>query len=174
METALQMLSAEHQNILKMIEAMLKECDTLQSDGEIKKNFFEKIIYFIRGYADKFHHAKEEDILFTEFNKLAEDGCVHCNPIEQMLREHDMGRNFIKGLEKGNEESDKEAIIVNARGYAQLLQEHIFKEDNILYPMAEEALSQEAKNAILEKFKQIEQKMTEEQKKHLAFLEDLN
>lgn len=174
MKTALQILSDEHQNILKVIEILLKECDFLQAGGEIKKTFFEKVIDFVRGYADKFHHAKEEDILFQEFNRLAEDGCVHCNPVEQMLREHDLGRNFIGNLEEGNEKNDKDKIIENARGYAQLLKEHIFKEDNILYPMADEALSQEAKEMILKKFKLKEDERIGEREKYLLFIKEIN
>ncbi len=165
------MLSNEHQNILEVINALLLECDSLQSENEIDRNFFKKAVAFVRGYADKFHHAKEEDILFVELCK--DEVQMRCNPTEQMLHEHDLGRDFIKKLEKGIEESNKDKIIENARGYAQLLQEHIFKEDNILYPMADEALNQDAKDKILEKFKQAEQKLVKEKDKHMLFLEEL-
>ncbi len=149
-------LSEEHQNILKVINALLKECDVLESGEEIDRNFFEKAIDFIRNYADEFHHAKEEDILFVELNKNEEQ--MPCNPVEQMLYEHDLGRNFVKGLKEGVEEDDKVKVIENASGYAYLLQDHINKEDNILYPMADEALNQQAQKSILEKFKQAERK----------------
>jgi len=52
------------------------------------KSLFNKVIDFIKNYADKFYHVKEEGILFKEFNKCTEEGCVHCNPVEQMLVEH--------------------------------------------------------------------------------------
>src|SRR3989338_6539890 len=96
---------------------------------------------FIRNYVDKFHHAKEEDILFKEFNKCAEEGCIHCNPVEQMLFEHDEGRKSVKMMELGMDEREKNKLIEGARNYIQLIREHIYKEDNILYPMADEALS---------------------------------
>jgi len=48
-----------------------------------------------------------------------------------------------------------------------------FKEDNILYPMADEALSLNIKNTMLKKFKQVEQKTIKEKKKCLSFLEEL-
>ena len=57
------------------------------------------------------------------------------------------------------DENNIEKIIENSRGYASLLQEHIYKEDNILYPMAEEALSEDTKNKILNKFNEIENKL---------------
>jgi len=69
MKTALQILSDEHKNILAVIDSLIRECDSIETGGEIDKNFFKKAIGFIEGYADKFHHTKEEDILFVELCK---------------------------------------------------------------------------------------------------------
>ena len=146
-------LSDEHKNILFVINRVLKECGNIDSGRELDKVFFQKSADFIRNYADKCHHAKEEDILFKELNK---DGVLeHCNPIGQMLHEHDLGRGFVKGLSESVEKGDKTEAVKNARGYCELLQEHIFKEDNILYPMADEALNEDAQKSIAEKFAKI-------------------
>ncbi|HJN57235.1 MAG: hemerythrin domain-containing protein [Candidatus Woesearchaeota archaeon] len=166
------MLSEEHQSILKVINALIKECDALEQKKELDKDFFEKAIDFIRNFADKFHHAKEEDILFIELCK--DEVQMHCNPIPQMLHEHDLGRNFVKGMEQGLNENNKAKVIENARGYIQLLQEHIDKEDNILYPMADEALNPEIQKTILEKFKQAEHKRFTEgtKEKYIALADE--
>ncbi len=148
------MLSREHENILKVVDALESEIEQLK-DKDIDTNFFRKVIDFIRNYADKFHHAKEEDILFKEFNKCAEEGCVHCNPVEQMLFEHDEGRKNVKMMETCLDEKNKNKLIEGARGYTQLIREHIFKEDNILYPMADDALSDKVQKTMLKKFKAI-------------------
>lgn len=173
MKTALQMLSDEHQNILKVIDALLKECNTLELDKPINNDFFLKSIDFIKNYADKFHHAKEEDILFQEFNKCAEKGGTHCNPVEQMFIEHEEGREYVKGMSAGVQENNKQKIIENARGYARLLQDHIYKEDNILYPMADEALDKETKEDMLVQFEQVNKKMNQEIEKHITFSKTL-
>lgn len=173
MDKALQMLSDEHQNILRVIDALLKECDSLESSKPINKDFFTKSIAFIRNYADKFHHAKEEDILFHEFNQCSEQGKTHCNPVEQMLCEHEEGRKYVKEIENGVNEDNKQKIIENARGYARLLQDHIYKEDNILYPMADEALDEKAKQKMFDQFKQINKEMLQEIEKHITFSESL-
>ena len=152
-------LSEEHKHISKVIEALNNECDAFQQEKSgkpIDKAFFTSAIDFIRNYADKFHHAKEEDFLFKEFCIAADEGCVHCNPTEQMLHEHELGRGFVKGMEEALQKGNKEKLIENAREYAHLLQEHIFKEDNILYPMADEALKEEIQNNMLKKFKAVE------------------
>ena len=134
MEKPTTMLSQEHQNILRMVNALADECKLLESGKKLDKDFFVKIIDFIKNYADKFHHAKEEEILFAELNK--DSGNLHCNPVQQMLYEHDLGRKFVKALEEGLNKNNKLEIIKNADAYSQLIQEHIFKEDNILYPMS--------------------------------------
>ena len=75
-----EILEKEHENILKLVEILKKEIKKI-SDGETPdKKFLEKSIDFIRNYADKIHHAKEEDILFREFNKKSSE--AHCNPVE--------------------------------------------------------------------------------------------
>ena len=108
-------LSDEHKNILKIVNILADECKSLEQKA-IDKDFFEKVIDFIRNYADKFHHAKEEEILFKEFCKSAKNGEIHCNPVEQMLIEHDMGRQFVKGMESALSRNDKKGLIENARG----------------------------------------------------------
>lgn len=171
MKTAAEILAKEHENILKLIENLSKERDNLEKSKKIEKEFFIKAIEFIRNYADKFHHAKEEDILFKELCKPTSE--LHCNPVEQMLHEHSLGRDFVKGMEEGLNENNKEKLIENARSYCQLLKEHIFKEDNILYPMAENALSSETKKKMIEKFKKIEIKKKKDKEKALDFLKNL-
>jgi hemerythrin-like domain-containing protein len=114
--------------------------------------------------------------LFKEFVKKVEsdDGCVHCNPVEQMLVEHDEGRDAVKLMEEGINERNKEKVLGGARGYVSLIKEHIFKEDNILYPMADGVLSEEVEKEMFEKFEKIENEKANEVKKYLDFVGGLN
>ena len=149
-DKATTILSNEHKNISKVIDAVIAECNSLESGKETDKAFFEKTVDFIRNYADKFHHAKEENILFVELHK---DGVeMHCDPIPQMLHEHDLGRDFVKVIIEGLNANNKEKMVENAKGYTGLIREHIFKEDNILYPMADEALDDQSQKSMLAKF----------------------
>jgi len=168
MSNPTKILTEEHQNILKFIEILNEECDAIEKEGRIDYEFLKKAVDFIKNYADKFHHKKEEDVLFVELCKP--NVMMHCNPVQQMLYEHDIGRKFVKGLENGLKKKSKKDILENARGYAELLREHIFKEDNILYPMAENALSKNIKQKIGERFKKINAKNKEEEKKYLEIL----
>lgn len=170
MNTPTQILSAEHQNILKVVNVVVKECDVLESGKELDKAFFTKAIDFIRNYADKFHHAKEEDILFVELCKDTVQ--MHCNPTSQMLFEHDLGRNFVKNMEEGLNENNNKKVAENARGYAQMIEDHIFKEDNILYPMADEVLGAGIQESMLARFKQVETEFDADIKKCLSMVEE--
>lgn len=171
MTKSLEMLSEEHKNILQVIDAVFKECDELEKGKKLDVDFFKETIGFIRGYADKFHHAKEEDILFRELSK--DDVEMHCNPMQQMLYEHDMGRGFVKDLKLGVELKDASAVIKNARAYGHLLQDHIFKEENILYPMANEILSSSVKDNMLKEFYDVDKRLAKEKEKYLSFVASL-
>lgn len=131
-------LTEEHRYILKAVDALERECNKMNAGKAMDKAFFTGAIDFIRNYADRLHHAKEEDILFAELCKDTVQ--MHCDPTEQMLHEHEMGRNFVKCMEDGVREGNHKKVADNGLGYARLLREHIFKEDNILYPMASRAL----------------------------------
>ena len=156
MKKPTEMLSEEHQHILKVIDAMETECGSIESGKAVDSEFFRDAVDFIRNYADRFHHSKEEDILFKELCKDTVQ--LHCNPVEQMLYEHDLGRKFVKGIEEGLKKGSKTKVVENARGYSDLLREHIYKEDNVLYPMADMALGNEAQKSMIKKFKEAEEK----------------
>lgn len=160
MKNIARILSEEHQTILKAISVILRECVEIENGKELNVAFFQKAIDFIKNYADRFHHAKEEDILFKAM--LENVDCMHCNPIPVMLHEHDEGRNYVKGMETGISENNSRKIIENARGYCMLLQQHIYKEDNVLYPMAEEALTDEQKELVNQKYQEVEIKLNAE------------
>ena len=155
MKETIEILIKEHKNILSLAEALSHECDLIKRGKNIDENFFVEAIDFIKNYADKFHHAKEEDILFKEFEKFTQEGCLHCNPIAQMLVEHDEGRIFVKGMKESLSNKEKDDLIKNTEGYIVLIKEHIFKEDNILYPMIDDVLSDEVEKIMLDKFNKI-------------------
>jgi hemerythrin-like domain-containing protein len=70
----------------------------------------------------------------------------------------------VKGLEEAatralnGEAGQEEAIVANARGYLELLREHISREDGILYPLAERVIPEEKRDGILEGYHAAEEK----------------
>lgn len=148
-------LMEEHQLILRFISLSMSYVDNASDELLLQKAPL--FVKFIKEYADGYHHAKEEDILFTQ---LGEPGVLtHCNPIGQMLHEHDMGRQLVAKMLKGCEVSDIAIVKEGIQGYGMLLRDHIYKEDNILYPMAENSLDQDAKQKVNEEYQKVEDSM---------------
>jgi len=167
-------LVSEHQNILRGIDILEKASNRLDAGNVVAPEFFRQMIDFIREYADRYHHAKEEDILFKDMEKAGFP--VDQGPVGVMLAEHDEGRAYIAGMEKANEgyaSDDKtqvDAIIENARGYIYLLRQHIDKEDNILYPMARNVLGESGIKAMIPRFEQVEAEKQGIEEKYIAIL----
>ena len=155
-----EILIEEHRIIEKMLMIVDTLCDRLEKGENVESEHFRKAVDFIKNFADKCHHRKEEDVLFT---MLVEKGMrKDAGPIGVMLNEHKTGRNFVKNLvealdkyEKGDK-SAKDQVIENARGYTQLLKQHILKEDRILYPMGDRILTSHDQRELLEDFERVE------------------
>jgi hemerythrin-like domain-containing protein len=148
MSSATAGLMQEHQLILKYIDLM-ERCTKLNLQKPDLQILFDQtgfFIDFIHEFADRFHHAKEENILFRY---LGTPGVLtHCNPVPQMINEHAQARCFVRNMEEALRTKNLHDLAESAQHYAGLLKMHIYKEDNILYPMAEQGLSDELKASI--------------------------
>ena len=148
-----QVMVDEHKLILRMIGLVEKNTELLEQGKFRNWQFYLDAVDFIRNYADHFHHAKEEDVLFTE---LIKNGMPEKqSPIEAMQMEHDQGRAHVRAMEDAAQkaldgETGQATIIAeHAKGYAELLRGHIEKENDILYPLAERVLPEDVRNGML-------------------------
>ena len=177
---SIKIMVEEHENIRRMLKVTRNVCYRVMTMGDYDVADFPRIIDFIRIYADKHHHGKEEDILFetmkSELDALAQSGAI-----TGMYIEHDQGRLFMINLEKalkefesGNDEARMD-IIANAIAYTDLLDRHIQKENMALYTFAEKSLSDESKIFIDEESRKVEDSATKSglQNKYLALVDEL-
>lgn len=156
MNTATKNLENDHVNILRLIDVMEKMLLVKSKNTE----HFEKTVSLIKSYADGLHHAKEENLLFPLMVKRgfsSEQG-----PIAVMLHDHAEGRDYVKGMtdaiadyKKGNEAALAK-IYENMQGYIILLRNHIAKENNVLFRMADNALSENDQQELLKEFTKVE------------------
>jgi len=175
-EDVTRVMMDEHQLILRMITLVEKNTALLEQRRFRNWQFYLDAVDFIRNYADRFHHAKEEDVLFVE---LIKNGMPEKNsPIEAMLMEHDQGRGHVRGMEEAaqkaleGETGQAPAIIEHARGYAELLRGHIDKEDKILYPLAERVLPEGVRPRMLAAYATAEEKTPELEAHYRAMVEE--
>ena len=163
MAKATEVLMAEHRGIERMLAAMERNLGKLESGDTSPVPMFADGVDFLRNFADKCHHHKEEKLLFPA---LAARGIpVEGGPVGVMLHEHDLGRGYIKamsdalpGAEKGNRAALRD-LASAARAYIQLLRDHIHKEDNILFQMANRALSEDEQQKMAGEFDQVEEEV---------------
>jgi hemerythrin-like domain-containing protein len=157
---ATKQLKDEHEGIKLMLKVMEKISNDLTNGKELNSDHYGKIIDFIKGFADKCHHGKEEDILFPGLvnHGVQNEG----GPIALMIKEHQLGRGHIKELSKAFEEfknGNKQALITiisSSKDYVQLLRNHIEKENNILFQMADRVLNEEEQKEIFDAFEKLE------------------
>ncbi|NOY58855.1 MAG: hypothetical protein GXO75_07960, partial [Calditrichaeota bacterium] len=125
MQKPTELLVAEHDVIERMLKVLTEAANRLQKGQVVAPDIFVKAADFIQNFADRCHHAKEEDVLFK---LMGERGVpTQGGPIAVMLIEHDQGRGYRRGLAdaaerlKDGDASAAEAVIENARNYSALL-----------------------------------------------------
>lgn len=157
---AIDILVDEHDYILAMIAISEKILET-DDYKTVDLNHVESIIDFIKNFADKYHHLKEEDILFVEMEKMGMPR--NGGPIAVMLHDHDEGREYIKHVTAGIQQMKEgdsgafEQVKENLLNYCALLTQHIGKENNVLYPMAERMLPTSVEESMNTQFEKINQ-----------------
>ena len=158
---SIDILKEEHIYIKMVLKAIRQQCLGIVEGRSVEPELFYQIIDFVRNYADKYHHKKEEDYLFdimgTEMGEEIKNGAIM-----GMFVEHDYGRAYIYNLEialrayqAGNQDARVD-IIANAIGYEQMLIRHIDKEDNAVYMFAEKNLSSKTLEHLDVEFEKIE------------------
>jgi hemerythrin-like domain-containing protein len=156
----LQVLMDEHRVIERAIGALSAYARQVGEGAEHPRADLAELVAFIREYADRHHHGKEEDILFRAM--AAQGMPVEAGPLAVMLAEHDQGRAYTQALAKlaageGHwDEKSRQELASAAIGYAQLLLAHIQKEDGVLYPMASQVIPEEAWEPIATEFEAFE------------------
>ncbi len=121
---------------------------------------------FIRNYADKFHHAKEEAILF----KLLDESP---DIIQVMLTDHDTGRDYVARVAAGVENRNGVAVRQSLCAYRELLTEHIKKEDEILYPWIDRQLSDNLVGKLFSEFAKVDETFGDAPHGHEVFIDQL-
>ncbi|MGA2613166.1 MAG: hemerythrin domain-containing protein [Spirochaetia bacterium] len=158
MAKAIEDLQNEHQAILSSLQILDTLTKRLSRGLDVERRDIHDFTAFLKEFADKCHHGKEESILFPALVKagIAEKG----GPIGVMLTEHSKGRELIKEMEAAvSGREDQERFTRAAREYSSLLQAHIEKENTVLFPSAERVLTADQLDQIHSAFQQHEQKV---------------
>jgi hemerythrin-like domain-containing protein len=166
----------EHRLIERMIELLGKRSTEAMERKEIDPVYIDTAVDFIRTYADRIHHGKEEDILFRDL--AAKDLSADDDRIMQVLvDEHVYARNKVGELVEANERyrsGDRDALVTIVDKIAALVSlypGHIVKEDKLFFPAAIKYLDQSEQEAMLQAMYEFDRKMIHE--KYSSIVEQL-
>ena len=151
-------LQNEHDLIRRFVDTLAVAVERLEEDRNPPPEFFQKSVEFAAGFADTFHHRKEELIMFRQ---LAEkkNGAID-GRIEALRYQHDQGRGFLSNILDsidGYASGDPLAIAVvrkSGAAYVSLLRHHIHTEDDIFFPMARAELTHSELEALTLEFEE--------------------
>lgn len=153
-------LKHEHRVIEQGLRALEGICVRLELGSQVPVEALIEILDFVQMYADRFHHEKEESILFPALHKKGMQ--VEGGPLGFLHQEHQTERKLlidlgvaVSDLRHGNNEA-KSRIIELARNYCRHLQSHMRREDAILFALAEEILDESTKKELNDAFSQIQ------------------
>ncbi|MGE5495413.1 MAG: hemerythrin domain-containing protein [Burkholderiales bacterium] len=155
MGKATQDLKKEHEAILYVLQILDKmmESDNLKAESLLR--YYSEVVDFLKIFADKCHHGKEENYLFKE---LVDKGIPNeGGPVGVMLQEHALGREYIAQMSRSLGEKNIDGFNSATAKYRDLLRSHIDKENNVLFVMADSVLDEQAQSIMFEKFEQHEE-----------------
>ncbi len=157
-------LMIEHRLIERMLAVIQYALVRAEKTGKIDPLFVDHAVDFIRTYADRTHHGKEEDILFRDLNnkKLSE---ADRRVMNELIEEHVLGRSTTKALVEANtryrkgEASALGDIVRCLRTLVDFYPRHIEKEDRTFFPAARAYFSEAEDQAMLAEFRDFDRKM---------------
>jgi hemerythrin-like domain-containing protein len=147
-------LMIEHRLIEKMLAVIQKEIGRSEKQNRIDPEFIDLAVDFIRMYADRCHHGKEEDILFRDLDKkpLSDE---HRRIVDELIEEHLQGRKTVADLVEAKLRylrGDPEALPVMLdlmRFLVDFYPKHIEKEDKHFFLPIMDYFTPEEKEAML-------------------------
>ena len=159
-------LVEEHGQIKRFLAVLPAVIDRFDARSEADRALVRDGLDFVRSYADRFHHAKEEDILFACFDP-------GLDILKAMREDHERGRAHVRAAGEALARCDEEGIASNLHGYAGVLAEHIKKEDEILYPWMDRNLSMRQVGELFTRFSAVDVRFAVDRKKYESFVERL-
>ena len=155
-----EILMEEHRVIERVLYALEKATGRLNRGEDVYLRFFIGTSVFIKGFADSYHHKKEEKVLLPA---LIENGLsIDSAPVTTMLTEHEEGRRLSQRMRQVTERLQagdvraRDMVIQSALEYVSLIRRHISNEEKILFPMADEIIPADQQDQIVKAFDRLQ------------------
>lgn len=166
-------LMIEHRLIERMLSVIKEALKEIKLKFKVDPVFVDTAVDFIRVYADRTHHGKEEDILFRDLkNKPLSDEDRRI--MNELIEEHHFGRRTTKALVEANtsyRNGDKRALADISQSLMTLIEfypRHIEKEDKVFFPSSKTYFTEMEDQAMLAEFYEFDRKMIHEKYKSVV------
>jgi hemerythrin-like domain-containing protein len=166
-------LMTEHRLIERMIGLIDKEVKKIERNNDVNHSFIDAAVDFIRIYADRTHHGKEEEILFRDLsNKDLSEADKRI--MNELIQEHMVGRTTLAALIKATDEyknGDKSAlklILQSLNKFVEFYPPHIEKEDRVFFPSSMAYLSDTEQQSMIAEFWEFDRKIIHEKYKSVV------
>jgi len=160
-------LMIEHRLIERMIGVIKEELRRIRSTGKVDPSFVDAAVDFLRMYADRTHHGKEEDILFRALEKK-DLSPRDRRMMNDLVEDHVFGRATTKALVdaatryRNGDYGALAGIAEKLATLAEFYPVHIEKEDKVFFPAARGYFTEEEDRAMLERFWGFDREMIHE------------
>ncbi|MGO9567528.1 MAG: hemerythrin domain-containing protein [Desulfomonilaceae bacterium] len=166
-------LMIEHRLIERMLELIKREAERIRDTNEINPVFIDNAVDFVRVYADRTHHGKEEDILFRDLakkNMASEEKRI----MGELIQEHVLGRKTVGDLVDAKkrhfagDNSALEIVVDKLEFLVSFYPRHIEKEDKVFFPAMMKYLPAEEQDRMLGEFWEFDRNMIHQKYRDLV------
>lgn len=154
-------MEAEHRLIETVVNGLSAMAAAIEHGERPDATRLAAAAEFLRVYGDRLHHGKEETFFFPMLVQrgVPPQGC----PIGGLNHEHEKGRALVKALAEqatacgAGHPAAREALLETLRGLVDLYQNHIWKEDAMVFPMADKVLTAADQEELSAQFAEVDQ-----------------
>jgi PAS domain S-box-containing protein len=155
-----EILMGEHRVMEKVLTVLVGQAKKLVDGGAGAKEAHGRIaksLDFFETFMDRCHNMKEEKVLFPKLEQrgIPKEG----GPIGVMLIEHQKEREFLKAIKRSLDGDESESVLDESKDFAELVKDHVWKEDDTLYPMGKRVLSESDAQKLVIGFDGIEKEL---------------
>ncbi|MFW6054313.1 MAG: protein kinase domain-containing protein, partial [Thermodesulfobacteriota bacterium] len=157
----LETLRQEHDLIRQFLDKLAIASEMLERGEKPAKRFFQAALGFYRLFTGRFHHFKEEEVLFTRL-ALKDRGGLDAE-IRGLQYQHQRGREIMAEVREIVRESvsdrDIPEILEKVSAYISLMRYHIHLEEYIIFPLIMQTCTRNEFEAVREVFEQEDERL---------------
>lgn len=148
------LLIADHEIILQALHVLNELVTENERGKEINNDDIRSLLAFFRDFSDGCHHVKEEAIFFPALMQACR--AFRDGPLSVIGYEHKHGRTLTSAMSEALDRNKKEDLMLYAHRYINLMTEHMEKENEVLFDIADQTLSDEEDDKVADDFARFE------------------